>query len=66
MKRINTERDDTIRKLYKKGNGAMLGRWWNISRQRVWQIRHDTHQTHQNRNLWGLIRKVIGSIGRKI
>ena len=39
MKRKNELRDKIIRKTYKHGQGAVIGRWWHISRQRVWQIR---------------------------
>ena len=41
MKRKNTDRDNLIRSVYKKGDGGMMGGWWGISRQRVWQVLHE-------------------------
>jgi len=51
MKAVNTNRDKLIREIYKKGEGAMIGRWWGISRQRVHQV---VSQNAPNQNLRGL------------
>lgn len=56
MKRRNVQRDKFIRKTYKKGLGGHIGRGFNITRQRVNQI---IHGTHQNGNLLALARKVM-------
>lgn len=63
MKHRNEVRDKWIRKVYHYGQGASIGRYWHISRQRVNQIVHQTHQNQQGRSLLG---KAISNIGRLI
>ena len=66
MKRKNELRDKIIRKTYKHGQGAVIGKWWHISRQRVWQIVHENGQTHHNQNLRVLVGWVKDYIKRLI
>lgn len=58
MKR-NTVRDNLIRDVYKKGDGGWMAKGWHVSRQRIWQIVHDSPQKPPNRNLVALVSKVI-------
>ncbi len=53
--RKNKERDETIKSLYKRGRGGILGRRYGITRQRVGQIVHKKQD-----GFWGrLIDKVL-------
>ena len=58
MKR-NTVRDNLIRDIYKKGDGGWMAISWHVSRQRIWQIVHDSPQTPCNGQEGSLISKVI-------
>ena len=52
----NKERDKLIVRLYKPGMGGTLGKMFEVSRQRVFQIRQEI-QPGIWRRLWNLIRK---------